>query len=849
MNLLRLVCLTKKDGILRDLKTKTIYTAEGIRNEEVLELSELFNQLYRSQDENGSNFNINKYGYLMLKSGRYCMYRVKSIEDDERVFVSYAVIVPKKELTFYSMEMYGCEFFNQKISKDEIELEGYCPGEIKIGHTISFEAVVDFIKKKNGYSVRNIINTIMESSKENAYILIRDVGYNIPFTVAAIVMSFPNELGNVIEFTIDFEGRYGAAYLHYHQDENNLENKQEYAFDFIKGVKPVINRDFRFTKLVDMAYYISPDTLRGFHNFLRRFNYKKIDEGIESCYNLFNITNFGIGKMEHGEVKAALDFCINNSSPELFEEIFSNIIGKLEKSYKDIGVYTAEEFLDFLFNGIESVTNKGLISGVYDFFFNMVDYIAFNLGGFDAETLTRFYGRIRGINKDKMGDFLEFSINPKRMKFLNTMMQSDPDIYRIIFYFKNMLKNIIAAERSWNDICSIKVIDEFIQICVNRLSDAENGYYEVLEAVLESEEYFARVSTAFYNQLVSIESVSKYMEVLSKLLESMPNEWTNEAFEETARLRNGERFIFEEYEYAIKNMDNKEDIFWRYLNSENNKFYGYAKRYLPDMIMLYLKFIPSEKSDLECYKLIEYIMNDDILLDDYTTSFIVRGFEAYIPLYKPDEYKSEIIKRVGNFKREKGIRTFPDVTKILELGIWVEENRELKRMNINEIITEEFTLEDIDEGRYEYYIRWCLPNIIGFASRPEDYGVIINAFCIGGMEGKFLFECLNIIENMNGELNLICNFLFAYFYYLSPKFIFEGSAEIIENADSRIAEFLLKQSPGFLKKLDSSLKHEFKARGLSIPLQWDGIYSRASKTGGETFFQKVKKTFSRKNNN
>lgn len=828
-----MVCLTKRDGILRDVKTKALYASKEIEESEVDELYDVFNGFYFREDKN-SDSKIDIYEYFKLKSQKYCMYRIRSIE---KGLVSFALIFQGND-KYYSIDLYNCNFFKQHIS-DETDFESYIPIDIVFEDGNSFSKTREFLKKK-GYDIRSLIDCILDGFTNDIDVVIRDRGENIPALMASIQFAFPNNISNTIEFSIDYEGLYGILKL----TNNNLEEiENQYVFDFIKGIKPTSIQSFKYSKLVEMAYYISFDTLKLFHEFIERFNYIRLDEGIEDLYNLFNIVNFGIGKMDYREAKSALDFCIKNASNELFEDILNKIIELLDKSYKDISTSQAEVLISFLFRGAERIKNKNLKSGIYSVFFNIIDYMIF-YSEFNYNGILRFYKSVKSINN--MNEYLEYSTGHRRMRFLINLMQSVPELHRVTFYFKLLLSDIMDAGYTWNDIYKIRGIEDFINSCVKRISAEEIGYDEILEITKKNPEFFSRISTAFYNELVSVEAVLKYIEIFSRHLEAMDKEHIIEVIEETARLKNGERFIFEEYEYAIEKMDNKEDIFYRYIDSENKGFYGYIKRFIPEMVSLYLKNLPNEKVNLECYKLTEFILSDDIFLDDYTTTFIIKGYEAYTPMYKPDAYNTSIIKKLIEFKNERRIRTFPDITKALYISILSEEKRGTKGINIRDIIEEGFSLEGIDDTRYKDYLGWCLPNIMNFIYSPEDCGLLINAMCVSGMEGDFLFECLKSIENEKIESNLLNDILFAYFYYLSPRFIFEGSAKIIEEADSRIIKLLINIPYSTLKKIDISLKQEFKKRGLSIPIQWDSIYKKSIGEQGEGMLKRIKNVFIRK---
>lgn len=828
-----MVCLTKRDGILREVKTKALYAAKEIEKSEADELYDLFNDLYFSIDINNDS-KIDIYEYFKLKSQRYCMYRIKYID---KGFVSFALIFQGND-KYYSIDLYNCNFFKQDIS-DETDFESYNPIDIAFEDGSSYSKTREFLKKK-GYDIRSLIDCVLDGFTNNFDVVIRDRGENISALMASIQFAFPNNISNIIEFSVDYEGLYGTLRL----TNNYLEKvEKQYNFDFIKGTKPIPIKSFKYSKLVEMAYYISFDTLKLFHQFIEGFNYTRLDDGIENLYNLFNIVNFGIGNMDYKEASSALDFCIRNAKNELLEDVLNKITELLDKSYKDISISQAELLIGFLFRGAERINNKNLRPGIYSVFFNIIDYMIF-YSEFDYNKILRFYKSVKRINN--MNKYLEYSIRHRRMRYLINKIQSGPELHIVTFCFKLLLNDIMDAGYTWNDIYKIKGIEDFIYSCVKRIAAEGIGYDDILEAAQKNPEFFSRISNAFYNELVAVEAVLKYIEIFSKQLESMDKEHIIEVIEETVRLKNGERFIFEEYEYAIEKIKNKEDIFYRYIDSENKGFYGYIKRFIPKMVSLYLKNLPKEKVNLECYKLTEYILNDDIFLDDYTITFIIKGYEAYTPMYKLDPYNTSIIKRLIEFKNERKIRTLPDASKALYISILSEEKRGTKGINIRDIIGEGFTLEGIDDTRYKDYLGWCLPNIMNFTSSPEDYGLLINAMCVSGMEEEFLFECLKLIENEKTEFNMLKDILFAYFYYLSPRFIFDGSAKIIEEADSRIIKILMDSHSSALKKLDMSLKQEFKKRGLSIPIQWDSIYKKAIGNRGEGMLKRIKNVFIRR---
>lgn len=827
-----LYCCVKKEGILQEVKNRIIDISKDIKKAESDEILAILFDLYSNHEDFGAK-EIESLFFKRLNSGRHCALRVKKVADENLCIYGTALVSEEVNFQCYPPVLFTRQEFEKEIYDDEVKsIEDIKVNLSARNSAMDFQGVAEFIKNNGQYNLGAVISILIDELKEGGVIRIRDKKENILWLLAGLEMAFPLEIAHNINFSIEYHFNISECLI----SGNSRKKGKEYLVDFYSPLKPEIKSNHRFTKLVDMAYFISPDTLYAFHNFLKSINYMELDENIENAYNLFNIVYFGIGKMSIGEVENALDFGIENSSPEFVENILVMIVPVLEKAYKDISPDTAEVFLDFLFNASMMAKNKLLISSVYEFFFNLIDYMAFNRKEFNEDEIDKIYKKIKYINRNNIRNFVEYSINMKRIKFIISLMKSDPNIFRVSFYARTIFKDLVDSGYLWHDINSDKELYELINIFIERIVASEENYKGILQSLYGNVELFSYISLMFYNKVISIEAVLKYIEAFSMAIEKTTDEFARDVRRAVGGMNNGSRFLFEEYEYEVKqgNIDGK--ILWRYMDDEKEKFFDYIEKYLPDMIKLYLKYTESDDIESECSRLLKYVIKEEISVDDYTAGLIVREYEKKLGVLKPSDDEISFIEMAREFKSEREIRTYPNIIEIL-----YRINLINKGSSPAEVLNDDFSIEGIDEDNYLILIDWCLGNILKNAKTVEDLSHIVNCFCIGGMEKQFLDIYILSLEETDIEFKSILNMLFSYFYYIAPRLLFEGSGEFIKGLDDRIISRLKIESVLTIKKMDLNLKEEFKKRSLSIPLQWENIYNFSIKDRDESIVKRIVK--------
>lgn len=788
------------------------------------------------------------FAFLKLASGRFCIIYANPSDNEE--YMAHAITMDEGQFSFYPIEAYKTSLFSAA-SYRNIEIEAkYLPDlkQLPLNEELNFDSMVSFVKKTSGYSVKKLISVFLDSIKSDKSLILSGTEESLIYSISVIQMAFPLKLAHDVFFLIDSsDGKSFRANITIKSETINHEPMEGHLvhINAEENFKDIETRDYKFSHIVELGYLIAKQNLDAFHIFLNYFCYDSLDDRIEDAYNLFLIVKTGIGEMDIETIEAAIEFAHEYGTSEANRQILIQMPGALDKISREVNFQSGEIITKFLFKAANQVNSIFFLDRVYDFFYKSIYNMVFGSNGDDILKIDEFYNSILESNNDKAEELARYAINPKRIDALNHYLVIDREADKSKFYLRLAINSLIKLKYQWKNAYAMNGIKELIDNCIENITLSSTSYKSILTAASEEEDYFVSIFIKLYEKL---EYTDKIVENMSDILKSKDDIWALRVRKYIKAYEYGEDILFKEFTVGLNNAENLIEYFQDYYTQVFSEIQDYREKYLSKVLRIYFERVSDQFIFLECFKVLSIIIRDNVSLEKDVMTLIIKGLEHELSLSPPNEDIKSVIPAIRNLKKTKGIITTPDITKLLDFGIWINSFESSPDIIIDEIIKEGIDLEGIDPKRYGEYLNWCLPITVGCCDSPEDHRVIIRIFNITDNEGDFFLAYMGIVERLidredvNGY-EVLLSFIAYFFFYFEPKYKLQGEEELLGRVKSRIIEIISKQNKSWLQKLSSDIKSEFSSKGLSIPVQWDEIYNSVAEVKNKSLFKKIREIF------
>ncbi len=836
--------LKQEDGPEEDVKQVLDYCLNSIKS----------HYANYSEEYNGYFF---VFSFNKLDSGSFCIYK---LDGSDGKYTACILIFKDGYLPFYSIQLYGSDVLNVDSINYKVFgtlFSGGLAGKLKPVEGINFEKASIFLKGKGDHSLRNMLDILLDAYEDAVFVKVYDRLENIVLWITAIQMAFPVEIAHSIFFSIETNSP-DLAECKITTTENGLENLEEkeskeiYSFNFIIGrISKAIN-EFRLTRLIEMGYIISAETINAFHRFLSKFNYKKVDNQLEKCYKLFNMINFGLGNTEEEDVRGAIEFALLYGPQAALEELFEGIQNILIKIEYELDLEKVKILSEFMYKVAVKSKERIYLDKANDFFFRFIDEIVMESNNIDEEDLFNFYESIKKIALKHVDRIIKSSISTVRLKKIGEYLGENIHPIQSEIYLRFIIGDLIVIKASWNRAMHIEGFGEFINACIEGLLDEKVNYEQIFNTIDRDVDYFAHISLLLYNRLLQAGHTVDFVRSFSQCISEKSKEWADEAHSAIHESDVNTRLLLEEFIINIKEKSNKSDYFWSSFRYGQKDIPGYLKNYTSEAVKIYVSLLDEKDVPIESAKLIRFVVGRDIILDKETLRDIIKDYENTLELVKPNEEELILNQNIDRIKKDKYINTLPDICGLITFAMWVSNPGGGPSLKLKDIFEDCPDFKRIDH-RYFQYLVWCLPHIIEYAEVSDDHRQIIDQFCRADVEEEFFNLYINIIkkrcnQNKSSGYSKVLNFLFCYYFYTLPKYVYIGEEHLIENMNQRISELLEGDYIRNINDLDKDLTYEFKKRELSVPVMWKDIYIKSKENRRNPLLKQVMKVFSKKNN-
>lgn len=784
---------------------KNILSSEGVLKDEIEEIKYKFKQTCNTT-----------YSYFRLKSSRYSFTKTTCIEN---IIIIHSFIIDK-EINFYPYEVIDSLSFIGKIGVNELDEIN----QIDFCKKINENAILEFIRLRNPKIIRDMINAVIGFNSSSRGICIVDSKENFVNFLGAIHRAFPVRLSKNITFTNCKYLRNDKDFIiHFSDGISGCENS--YIFDFLREIKAVVEREYKYSELVEIGYYASYQTLKTFHRFLEDFTNEDIGKEIDFSYILFVLLNINTISIQSSDINGALEFflkyCEGSELQGIFEKyhkVFSGMIPKLDQK----GAFILSEIV---FRATSSLNNIPAYEEAIRIFFLNVDHLIVNI---KVDSIYEWFNKHFDYNKEN-NIFLKYQLSADRIKYILKILSENGMKREMIFYNQAILKSACELGYSWNQILGIDAMEVLLDLSSNQIIESKNDTREILETASESKDIFIHILLLLYNRASNDYQINFIVERFIDVLDRQEEKNSSAIRREVYRLSGG-KLLIKEFSTRLENSIDKVEFFKGYLVKVFYNIPDYYNKYFSEAAKTYLYSLDSEVSYRESLSLIELIEKNLVAFEVDAIKAVISVFEKGISLDNIDFIKDSIIK-VKKLKRKYGIETYCDITALLSYIYNLDDSEE--DIGIQDAIENLYRyLQRLEDEKARKYLSLSIPKIIERVKSKDDHKIIVGYLFSGDDEGKFIENYILVIEsllNRNREVGyrVFMHFIVYYFFYLEVNCRLLGENEIIEKIENNLMGVILKRDREFLLELDRDIRKEFNENGYSIPVKWGQMFSKS----------------------
>lgn len=594
--------------------------------------------------------------------------------------------------------------------------------EPAVSGEITFEQVQEFLSGKINQNVeelrinaiKNIINSLIDHYESSEPVVICDYKENIQYWCAAIKMAVPEKVEQNLNFLLQDKDSLSENCIISFTDRNSSVSKKDIdlysRFNYISGNGSLIKNDSKFAKMIQVGFSIDKKTMNSFNSFISQFDYKKLDPDIDNCFELFYVINRGIENMEYSSIVHAINFANTYADIETRKQLLLNMEHLLFEINNNLDKQLAEIVIKFILKIAKDSSEKIYYIKAYRFFFQCIQNL---LQGEEEDNLigaVNFYNRIKNLADSYENSFFKYSLSEENIRqMLNNSDSADPRYAK--FYLATTLQILMENNNSWRDNIPY---EKFISSCMTILLSHKEDIKEVIDSVIDNEEYFSNVMIIYFD-IVNTDKTTGRNDAVDLLIEK------TDEFDKivSVDIRNymmssfkGYILLFEEYKTRLIRANNKADFFWQYTKDVFDKLKGFNEKYFKDALDYYISTIKDSSCYTEeCSKMLKLVVSNKIQINSSSLSQIVEEYEKGLSLIRPDNEESKFISSVINMKEIYNIHTSPDVIGLINFGISLEETS--KRDEIRDLLqSSALNLNNISTDKYCEFIDWCLNTLL-----------------------------------------------------------------------------------------------------------------------------------------
>ncbi|KMT23330.1 hypothetical protein [Clostridium cylindrosporum] len=788
-----------------DLNYRIDYTSEGVDKK----ISAIILSLFLNYFIKGINI-----GILYKKiDNKYLILKVESEELDGAYVIKFVYL---DSLNDYPVKlMYENGFIDNDFKHSEYD-------------NLEFETLSKYMKSIDAVGFRQIVSAIFKAQYYNSAVRLRGNTKELLLWIASIQMIFPKEFAEDISFKIEqYKNDIGMASLSISDNIIDIRYKINIENEDLSMER------YKFTSLLQRHYLLPSTNLEAFFLFVTYFDYKKLDERLEDIYNIYMISRLGIGDIDYSTVKLAIDNLEEIGSKEAKRVVILNMLKVIEKLTTEMDVKFFKLIMSFAFRACNEMESLFINEMCKELYLKSLVSILFSGRYKSIESFEQAVNEIENIAEKK--SLYKYMLDDKRLEHIGIYLDLDCTPERVLVMLKYLLKYNIELGYKWS-----KFTQKFIDIIAKGISiiaKSELDLEDFLHTIALDEEYLARVLTDIYvaidNEKIQLSFVSK----VSEFLDEVEDDRIVELRKRISSIEAGNHLLYEEFKMSMEIKGHTTKGFEEYIES----FYT-SKEYFNKCFSRAVAYMLANLDDKEDYKFSLFIINemkenkfDYSYLPDKVLSDIVLGIEKYVDFENCEEIY-EILSFITRLKKDRAIRTSINITGLLELQRLIQDGEDIDPY---EYEAPDMKPHKLSEESYKKYRDLNLEKIIGMCRDKEEHKAIADVFMT---KDNFIFDYMKIAlndNNVNKDVSL--SFLIYYLYYVHPMYKVSGKEEILMELRMMIIERISELSFSAVCDIDDKVKGEFEKMNLSMPVEWEEIFTSIKKIKSEgNFVNKLK---------
>lgn len=839
MKLLQTYYTSCKKGQLGGAGFQFYSYSDGLSADELKEISIIGNYFpplhlpTQPSEEEVENLFPLAFSYFKLRSGRVGVCQSKYIGQDYSGrygnFFSHCLILEAGSFPFYPINLFKHPVFRQKLTVLE-ENESEKPASLPTLSIEDLEPIMDtgpeecgdFLSTSRESAFKGVIDALLVQRTSNRRIVLADEPEYAYLWLKIITSSFPVELIKDITYTTySFDPANSNFDLCYTLNKGGrfvFDNQMLRDFQFFvynvqdqNYSKSVIESSY--AKMLLIAFGISTQKLKQFHQFLHYFKYPSLNKDIDDALGLFNLIQGGMNlqkvnfldiqryfKFVHqydmGEhVVKILDFLTKQSTAhfliekfESFEQAAIVIETLFVAAVKSPETKQKQYSCDFYFNSlIALIIRQGLSKD--DQAVN--DFINFNL-------------KITNLEFAKSNFFITDITSNDRLKTIAELLDNGVDEKirnASSFYFSLFFSAIqVTYEQEHRPLNNMS---NFIKNQVFKHVDDYDCLFKLFGLFVQKPrlfyEYFAEIRS-------HVSSQSNALEQLHKVFITIYNqqEFDSKKIIIKELSKNEEiELIFTLANSEIQLITNKAAAYHSYLTRNEQFFKRYADRSVEFMLeyarVLELKYPKDEVKT--------YLGYANQISDGRFHHQLITLLEAEINLDNPEKVDSDIIQGI-HYARQKA-SPMPDENGLEHL--YFGQQLEQKNLELAGFIKKIPSIGILKSKNTEPVLKWLLYLIFAAIDKKGEFRYF-TVFATTNISPQYLKFALDelFLYGYHHDIELLSWFI-AYLTIEEKKskelaIEYQGTLQEIKVI---LPEVLLEQKESFLNKLEKHLlEHE-----------------------------------------
>jgi hypothetical protein len=767
------------------------------------------------------------FSFFRLQSGRYGVCRTCYTGRDYSGrwgnYFSHVLIVAKGMFPVSPMRLHESPLFRSHLDPGEKSKDGppeplpalHLKDEV-IGAKI-WREVVSFMKPSARRERLADLLSLVIRQKNIPRVILRTDSAESPYWIGAVMEAFSVELAHLLTFTtyhvdppathfaLAATSRSGSRF-------NETEAFMGHGFSIFDPAdkKRADSRLSEFAEQISAPMGEGSDLIEQWRALLNRLSIKDIDARMDVYWLLFRMLNGYFDTRNPDRLAEALD--VAEEHPDI-KALLSGQAGELAEA-ADLGMKpeSALGISRFLFNAVGLTQDREGLDTVYRHFFNTVYRLIFEEETCRRDIVLEMNGHAWLLRGNYFQDHVRRCCKPEQLARLEEGLTKDGRPERAVICLDMTVGNLAASELGWAEAEKIPGLVPLVKSALRALLLSENDLPTTLSTLSAKPDYLAAIvvlaaeMTAGSGRKTGSPAASDMLaRVVTDVLSGMS---TDDALHTRRLLANSNLggLLFKEFLILLHASSREKGMFWDYHRQVFAGIDRYRREYLSFAVGQYMDKAEKRIDVDEGMKLLS-LANE---LDDREVMRIVAIIERQISLGPPRKSVRLQVERIHQIKVERDIRTRPDMTGLLALGIGLD--KAARTADLDDSAPEPFPdLQGISEKDHNRFLDWVLPSFMAAVTSAADHRRLLGALSPAGfpedLAERYLRYFSRAVERSPDPLEAWQEM----FLFLSRKETVDGAVglEVVrQSIQSKLPSVLAKIPPAVHNELTGRLMRE-----------------------------------------